>query len=90
MNGCVTEAAFVAREGGKEGGRKGGREGGKEGVIIQPISRQTDSNIEPAKRKEWQEWSEKGRECEGRTDGVIPWFLLRIPKCRNISHRSKI
>ena len=31
MNGCVTEAAFVAREGGKEGGRKGGREGRREG-----------------------------------------------------------
>ena len=38
INGCVTEAASVAS----------GR--GREGVIIQSISRQTDSNIEPAKR----------------------------------------
>ena len=55
INGCVTEAASVAS----------GR--GREGVIIQPISRQTDSNIE------LQEWYEKGGESEEEGENIQSW-----------------
>ena len=47
-------------------------EGGREGVIIQPISRQTDSNIEPvAKRRSGKDGPKRG-ESEERTRWSSP------------------
>ena len=59
-----------------------GREGPREGVIIQPISRQTDSNIEARQRGvRYEEGRE--RESGGSSPSLDP---LRILECRNISH----
>ena len=53
----------------------GGR--GREGVIIQPISRQTDSNIE------LQEWYEKGGESEEEGENIRRWTTKWSPGSMN-------